>query len=248
MAPTEDAGVTALVGATGGAGTTETTLALAAVLAAGDRSVTVLDAAYATQGLADRVPGRLDPDLTALVTDASDTPLEAGLVDLQLETPGRVACCPARAPFERLARAKSPAAAQRLAERLREATTTADHVLVDVPPVAANQAVAAVDAADRVGVVAPTGDRGADALERTRTRLADLGVSVDYVVATGGETPGSDVTVPRFEDDDLERVVGDEAVRAALVTLAADLVGVDASTWERAGGLFDRVSDVVRSD
>lgn len=33
-----------------------------------------------TQGLSDYVSGTLDPDATALVTDAADVPLESGLV------------------------------------------------------------------------------------------------------------------------------------------------------------------------
>lgn len=69
----------ALVGATGGAGTTRLSLELAAALATDGRDVAVLDAAFATQGLSDYVSGTLDPDATALVTDAADVPLESGL-------------------------------------------------------------------------------------------------------------------------------------------------------------------------
>ncbi|WEL28362.1 Chromosome partitioning ATPase, ParA family [Haloferax volcanii] len=68
----------ALVGATGGAGTTRLSLELAAALATDGRDVAVLDAAFATQGLSDYVSGTLDPDATALVTDAADVPLESG--------------------------------------------------------------------------------------------------------------------------------------------------------------------------
>lgn len=59
----------AVVGAVGGAGTTRTCLALAGILARDGRSVVILDAAYATQGLSDHVPGRIAPDMTALVVD-----------------------------------------------------------------------------------------------------------------------------------------------------------------------------------
>lgn len=115
-----DATTAALIGATGGAGTTRTTVELATLLARDGRSVAVLDAALATQGLSDYLSGRLDPDLTAVL--AEEEPLAAALVDLDLDgVSGRVACCPARAPFERLARAKTPEAARRfeaVADRL----------------------------------------------------------------------------------------------------------------------------------
>jgi MinD-like ATPase involved in chromosome partitioning or flagellar assembly len=187
--------ITAVVGAVGGAGTTRLTVEVAATLARDGASVAILDAAYATQGLADHVQGRIDPDVTALVTE--DRPLEEGVVELPVDAPGRVACCPAYAPFERLARAKTPDAAQRL-ERLAEtAAREYDAVLVDTPPVAANQAVAAVHVADRVAVVTPGTTRGVDALARTRDRLADVGAAVDASVATRtGETSAADVAVP----------------------------------------------------
>lgn len=66
----------AFVGAAGGAGTTRLTLECAALLAREGRDVVVLDAAYGTQGLADRIPGRVDPDMTALCLD--DRPLAGG--------------------------------------------------------------------------------------------------------------------------------------------------------------------------
>lgn len=59
----------ALVGAVGGAGTTRLAVEVGALLAADGDAVAVLDAAFATQGLGDYLDGRLDPDLTALVTD-----------------------------------------------------------------------------------------------------------------------------------------------------------------------------------
>ena len=110
----------AFVGAAGGVGTTRTTLETAVALAVDGADVAVFDAAYATQGLGDHLSGRLDPDLTALLTDRAEAPLSSGLVDFavdpdrDLDVVGRVACCPADAPFERLARAKTVAAARRL--------------------------------------------------------------------------------------------------------------------------------------
>ena len=173
-----------LVGAVGGAGTTRLTVECAAALAREDRDVAVLDAAYATQGLADHLPGRIDPDITACCTE--ERPLEEGLVTLPLDAPGRVACLPAYAPFERVARAKTAEAAQRLES------------LVDTPPVAANQAVGAVTTADRVALVTPDSRRGADALPRAADRLRDLGVVPDHEVANAG-TGAGDGTVDRAD-------------------------------------------------
>lgn len=185
-----------LVGAVGGAGTTRSTVECAAALAREDRDVAILDAAYATQGLSDYLPGRIDPDITACCTE--DRSLEEGLVTLPLDAPGRVACLPAYAPFERVARAKTPEAAQRLESLVDEAETRFDTVLVDTPPVAANQAVAAVTTADRVALVAPDSRRGADALPRAADRLRDLGVVPDYEVANAG-TGAGDGTVERAD-------------------------------------------------
>lgn len=189
----------ALVGATGGAGTTRLSVEFGATLARAGRSVALLDAAYATQGLAAYVEGRIDPDVTALAT--GEGPLESGLVPFDLDVPGRLAACPAAAPFARIARAKTPEAAQRLAALIEEAADAFDHAVVDTPPVASNQAVAAVDAADRIALVIPAGERGADAYARAVDRLADVGVSPALVVANGATDDSAagdaDVAIPR---------------------------------------------------
>ncbi|MEF8840131.1 MAG: ParA family protein [Haloarculaceae archaeon] len=181
----------ALVGAVGGAGTTRLCVEFAATLARDGRDVAVVDAAYATQGLADHIEGRIDPDVTALCTDANEEPIEAGLYDAHLDAPGRVAYCPAFAPFERVARAKTPEAARLFAERVEEVALAFECVLLDVPPVAANQSLAAVDAAGRVAVVAPDTPRGADALPRMAARLRDVDSPATVEVANRGE--GSEI-------------------------------------------------------
>ncbi|WP_224333115.1 ParA family protein [Haloprofundus halobius] len=187
----------ALVGATGGAGTTRTTLELATTLANDGRDVAVLDAAFATQGLADYHDGRLETDMTALLVEP-ETPLDAGLAEFSLpeRVPGSVACVPASAPFERLARAKTAEAARRFGTRVAEASAAFDHVLLDVPPVAANQAIAAADAAQRVVTVAPATDRGVEANRRLRDRLADLGIETHATLATHGRFEAADAFVP----------------------------------------------------
>lgn len=207
----------AFVGATGGAGTTRSCLELATALAAAGEDVAVLDAAYDTQGLSRHLPGRLDPDATTLVTDGDDRPLSDGLVDYEpdpdraaldaaeLPEPGRIACLPARAPFERLSRAKTAGAARELERRIGEAATAFDRVLIDTPPLGSNPAVAATVTAERVAVVAPATERGVDAVGMTRGRLQDVGTNADAVVAVdrGGEAAfpdeDADAALPRFD-------------------------------------------------
>jgi MinD-like ATPase involved in chromosome partitioning or flagellar assembly len=187
----------ALVGVAGGAGATRLSVEVAATLARDGRDAVVLDAAFATQGLSQHVTDHADPDLTAVVVD--DRPLDAALLDHPADTPGRFALAPAFAPFERLARAKTPAAAERFADATADAASEFDHVLVDAPPIAANQAVAAVTAADRVALVAPDSARGADSLQRARGRLAGVGEAADLVVVNrAGDDPlaDADVAVP----------------------------------------------------
>ena len=188
----------ALVGATGGAGTTTVAVELAATLARAGRSVAVVDAAFATQGLSTYVSGRIDGDVTAVAT--GEIPVEEALYDLGLGTDGQVLAVPAHAPFERLARAKAPEHAQRLESMVADLEDRVDHVLLDVPPVAANQAVAAVTTADRRALVAPATQRGADLLPRQRGRLHDLDAPADHVVSTRTDADGA-VTVEDADHD-----------------------------------------------
>ncbi len=187
----------ALIGATGGAGTTRTTVEVAALLARDGERVAVLDAAFETQGLAQYVDGRLDPDVTRVLVD--DAALSEATVSLDLEQPGAVVAVPARAPFERLARAKAPAAARAFEDVIAEAARQFDRVLVDTPPLAANQAVAAVDAVERVVPVAPATTRGADALQRLQDRLADVGVDAGPSLAVQRSSAEADAPTASFD-------------------------------------------------
>jgi cellulose biosynthesis protein BcsQ len=237
----------ALVGTTGGAGTTRLTVELGALLANDGRDVAVFDAAFATQGLSDYLPGRLEPDLTALLTDERDAALSDGLVEFPLDgAAGRLACCPAVAPFERLARAKSPAAARALESRIATATDAFDHVLVDTPPVAANQSVAAVNAAARTVVVTPATTRGRDAVQRMTGRLDDLDVGVDAVVATRGDLSVADAAVPETESEvtAAPTCLTDRSVATAVADVARLAVDVDPSTAD-GRSLLDSVGEFV---
>jgi cellulose biosynthesis protein BcsQ len=246
----DDGGTTALVGTTGGAGTTRLTVELGALLAADGRTVAILDAAFATQGLSDYLTGRLDPDLTALVTDRLETPLADGLVDVPLDADadvaaGRLACCPVVAPFDRLARAKSTDAARALELRIDEAAESFDHVLLDTPPVAANQSVAAVTATERTALVAPATTRGRDAVQRMQGRLDDLGVSVDAVVTTRGELSVADATLPTIDASvgAAPTCLEDRSVAGAVAAVADAVCDVRPASTDR--GLFDSVGEFV---
>lgn len=180
----------AIVGATGGAGTTRLTVEFAATLARAGRDVAVLDAAFATQGLRRYVDHRPQPDITAVLT--ADHDLGDALLPLPTAGPGNVAIAPASAPFERVARAKTASAARAFEEQVASAALGNDVVLLDAPPVAANQAVAAVSSADRVAAVVPDSPRGRDGLALLRGRLQDVDARLDAVIATGVDDSGSE--------------------------------------------------------
>ena len=218
----------ALVGATGGAGTTRTAVELAAMGARDGDDVAVVDAAFTTQGLSEYVVGRIDPDLTALLTEDPDAALSAAAYPIAgtgasaerpgfrdgsgddasdrdaPDFPGRVDAVPARAPFERVARAKTAEAARKLERRIDEAATTYDAVVVDAAPVGSNEAVAAATTVDRAVAVRPATAHGRDAAQRLRGRIADVGGSLDATLAV--ERAGAD------GEGDEERDDGDSGV------------------------------------
>ena len=201
----------AFVGATGGAGTTRLCLETAAILSHVGHDVVILDAAFGTQGLSRHVPDRIDTDITALLIDddhETDGEFSDALIDHPVETTGRLSLCPAYAPFERIARAKTVDAAQALETLVERACDDFDHVIIDTPPVTGNQAVAAVNAVDTVAVVAPASRRGADAVQGIRGRLADLGTDADTILANRVESPDEDYLgdVPTIPRDDATAV------------------------------------------
>jgi septum site-determining protein MinD len=231
----------ALVGAAGGAGTTRLALEAGVLAARAGHDVAVLDAAFATQGLADYLEGRLAPDLTAHLVE--EAPLADVFVAYDAGTEGALRLAPVRAPVERLARAKTAGAAQRFEAAVAAAAEQNDLVLVDTPPVAANQAVAAVNATRRTAVVVPATDRGRDALARERARLQDVGQGVDLTVATraDGDGPDADVTVPEaaLAPHRPACLEGESPFQHAVASLLDAAIGVDATppTWTESTGL-----------
>lgn len=189
----------ALVGAAGGVGTTRLSVEFGGTLARAGYDVAIFDAAFTTQGLSSYVEGAIEADVTALVT--SEAQLDEALYEHPAETPGRLALCPARAPFERQARAKTAGAAERFEHQLAAGALAHDFVLVDTPPVGTNQALAAVNAVDDVAIVTPDSERGMDALAMTRERLADVGAKATALVAnrTHAELLDADVRIPESE-------------------------------------------------
>lgn len=194
----------ALIGTAGGVGTTRLALEVGATLAADGRDTIVVDAALDTQGLAAHTSGRIDPDLTTLITEGGD--LDEALLRYPADTAGTLRMCPVHAPFTRIAAAKAPDAAERLGTLITEATSLAEHVVVDVPPLASNTAVGGAAAADRRALITPATIRGRDALSRSHGSLADLGMGADIVVANraeDGDLEDADVTIPESVDTDV---------------------------------------------
>ena len=227
----------AFVGAAGGVGTTRLTLECGRLLAADGIDTAILDAAYGTQGLSDRISGRINPDMTKLCL--GETPLEEGLIDLPATGSGRLAACPAHAPFERLARAKAPEAAKRFDARIEEAERRFDRVLVDTPPIATNPAVAAATAVETVAIVCD-GTRAESAVPRTQDRLADIGVDSSATLLTRTEShPDADVAIPAFESE-TPATEGDDPAHAALVAVVETVADVTIERTE-SPGVLDRL-------
>lgn len=231
-----------LVGAAGGVGTTRLAVASGVALARAGRDVVVVEAAFATQGLAAYLDTAVEADATVLATG------EATLAEALYDGPAGVTLCPAVAPFERIARAKQPAAAERLGDQIAAAALAHDIVVVDVPPVAANQAVAAADVADRLAVVTRDTRRGARALARQRDRLAEVGVEPDGVLANrvgnvSGQPVSEGSTVHAVPESSVRRPTDCPAPQgsftAAVAGAVEDLCGVSLDTGAR--GVLSRL-------
>lgn len=193
------ASVGAVVGAAGGVGTTRLSVEVGAALAADGRDVIVLDTALDTQGLSSYVPGRIDPDLTDVLTSGLD-PAEALLTHPASDvTAGTLRCLPVDATFDRIAQTKTPETARDLTELATDLTSDGTHIVVDVPPLASNTAVAGTAAADRIALATRDSARGRDALSQSLGTLDDLGFEATLTVINrvrAGNPPDADVTIP----------------------------------------------------
>lgn len=169
----------ALVGAAGGVGTTRLTLETGTVLARAGHDVVIFDASFATQGLGSFVQ-RVDRGVTDLLI--GEATLEETLYDLDVDLDGRLALCPAVASFECLARAKTTEAAERFRDQIATASLAHDVILVDVPPLATNQGLAAIETVRQVAIVTADTERGARALDSQIARLDGVGVNPDATV------------------------------------------------------------------
>lgn len=189
------------VGTVGGSGTTRSVLEIGGLLARTGAAVLVIDLDFATQGLSRYVEGSVPVDSTALVADP-DHDLESAIHDKAVDGAGRLGVIPSVSPFVTIADAKTETAGARVSERLAEATERADWVLLDVPPVVSNQAIGAVTAADLTVAVISPNERGIDALQRERGRLADVGTAFDGVLAVGSGAvpPDADAHIPALPD------------------------------------------------
>jgi septum site-determining protein MinD len=118
---------------------------------------------------------------------------------------------------------------------------------VDTPPVASNQAVAALNATEQTVVVTPDTPRGADALASVRGRIADVGASVHGVVANfAGEdavVTDADARVPTAEVADPAAcpsvVPPDDTFAPAVAHATEATLGVDLSLEFPTGGRLD---------
>lgn len=220
----------ALVGAVGGAGATRLAVECGAALAAEGNKVAVLDAALDTQGLRRHAPGDLSPEFAGVL--AGESELENVLVEHpdSEELPGTLSLAPVRAPFTRVAAAKTPDAGERMGDALD--APAFDFVLIDTPPVGTNPAVGAVTAADGVALVAPDTDRGRDGVARERSRLADVGAPEPTVVhnRTEGEEGHSVPTFEGYAAGESAVADGETPFAPAVASLAADLLDAEIET------------------
>jgi ATPases involved in chromosome partitioning len=194
----DTAPITAFIGATGGAGTTRTTVEIAALFAAAGEVVTVCDAAVATQGLAGYVSDRIEPDVTSLCSapDQNEFTDAVRQVATTQTVEGQVNAVAAYSSFEQLARAQTPEAATEFEHLLTEAAQLSDRVLVDVPPLATNLAIAAVNRAEQALIVSPATIQGSIAVERTRERMRDIGSRADFVISNFGTLENAEYSLP----------------------------------------------------
>ncbi|MFC7059336.1 ParA family protein [Halovenus salina] len=190
--------IVAVVGTAGGVGTTRLTVECGATLARTGRDVALVDADFSTQGLRSYVDADVEADVTALLTE------EASLGDVlyDISTDTEEGWSLRRHEPRSNGCAGTDSGRGTAAERqLAASSLSHDVVLVDTPPLTGNHAVAAVNAAERVALVAGDTPRGRDGLALLRGRLQDIGASGDVVLrnrATGHLSEG--IGIPESDE------------------------------------------------
>lgn len=194
--------ILALVGAAGGAGTTRLAVETAGRITARGETAVLVDTDFATQGLAEYVPGQFPTDIVGALCD--QRPIETVTSPLSVDHTPPPQAAPSFAGLSRVATALETDAAAHLSEELSALTDTYEHVLVDTPMPVTNPAIAAVAAADTVGVVFPRSVRGIESLHRTAGFLNDIDVAAGVQLSNACRQPSppedpADIAVPELD-------------------------------------------------
>lgn len=195
-------GIISLVGATGGAGTTRIAVETAGRMAASGDDVLLVDVDFATQGLAEYVPGGLETDLVGAICEKRS--LTEATYPLETEQTPQPQAAPSYAGLSRVATAMQPDRAEFLSDELSASGDSFDHVVIDTPTPVTNPAIAAATVADTIGVVFPPSPRGIEGLHRTDGFLHDIDAGgAIYISNEGIQTPSvedpADVSIPELE-------------------------------------------------
>ncbi len=234
----QDAGtVVACVGATGGVGTTRTAVELARLATTHDRRPLLVDTAVATQGLARLLPTTPRVDLCDALSDTDAVDLDAIAVDL----PSELRIVAIDAPLCSMTTALTAEAAAALTDAIAHAAGTHPLIIIDVPPVATNLAIAGLISADEILLIHRLGDH--EGVRRGRELIADLDGADPHPVTIG--TPAvAELSLPDVPalrtGTPLATPVDDPGYRRALAAAAA-AVGVSMPTPESTGGWLRRL-------
>jgi Flp pilus assembly protein, ATPase CpaE len=229
--------VVACVGATGGVGTTRTAVELARLAAEHAHTPLLVDTAVATQGLARLLVETPASDLCDALAEPEGLELDA----IAVELPSGLELVAADAPLCAIAPALRAEAAGALDRAIGEAAAVHPLVVIDVPPVATNLAIAGITSADAILLLHRAGDR--EAVRRGRELIADLAGPAPHPVTVG--TPAvAELSLPDLPvlraGAPLARPVEDADYRRALATVAAT-AGLPIPAPADSGGWLQRL-------
>ena len=229
--------VVACVGATGGVGTTRTAVELARLAQTHDRNPLLVDTAVATQGLARLLVETPRVDLCGALAAPEGLELDA----IAVELPSGLTVVPIDAPLCAVVPALRAEAATALDGAIAQAATVHPLVIIDVPPVATNLAVAGITRADVILLLHRAGDH--EAVRRGRELIADLG-GPDPQPVTVGSPAVEELSLPEVPalraGTPLATPVDAPAYRRALATVAAS-VGLPIPAPAETGGWLRRL-------